>query len=101
MNKKDAKIIAKFITNQQLVDMFEAAKNGVEDWTKVSTCNKGFTKGVAWNILAKDFDITHQYHNLAKYNMVHEFGDFLPPEMKPAKPLKMKQKPPTHQDPQF
>ena len=40
------------------------------------------TIGVAWNILAKDFDVGKTYHNLAKVNMVREFGQFLPEELK-------------------
>jgi phage terminase large subunit-like protein len=54
------------------------AKTNIKDWTKRSTCNKGFTKGAVWNILAKDFDINHEYHILAKTNMIREFGEFLP-----------------------
>ncbi|MCK9416585.1 hypothetical protein M0Q97_08020 [Candidatus Dojkabacteria bacterium] len=35
------------------------------------------TKGVSWNILAKDFDVNANHHILAKINMVREFGEFL------------------------
>ena len=57
MNKRDAKKVAQYITNEQLQEMFNAAKLGVKDWTKVSSVNKGMTKGTSWNILAKNFDI--------------------------------------------
>ena len=53
MNRPDAKKIAQYITNEQLQKMFDNAKVGIKDWTKVSIVNKGLTKGVAWNILAK------------------------------------------------
>ena len=101
MTKKDAQIISERITNEQLQLMFDNAKGQVKDWTVVSACNKGFTKGVAWNILAKDFDINKEYRNIAKYNMVREFGDYLPNELKVPKTPKPPKRPPTHHDPIF
>ena len=101
MNRKQAKEIAEKITNGQLHQMFISARNGIKNWEKVSRVNKGMTKGVAWNILAKDFDITKDYHILAKINMVREFGEFLNEEFKPiprAKAISIK---PIHQQPQF
>lgn len=100
MNRNYAKKIAENITNEQLQDMLNSAKNNIKDWTKVSNCNKGLTKGTAWNILAKDFNVLNNYSNLAKINMIREFGEYLPDE------LKIKKKPrvysnPIHQDPQF
>ena len=102
MNRTNARKIAETITNDQLQEMFDRAKREIKDWTKVSTCNKGFTKGVAWNILAKDFDINHNHHIVAKTNMIHEFGEFLPDLLKPEKHKgKLPSKPPIHQDPIF
>ena len=101
MNRNDARRIAENITNQQLMDMFERAKLEIKDWTKVSIVNRGLTKGTAWNILAKDFDTDTNYHILAKTNMVREFGEFLPNELKPIKKIKSQQTKPTHQDPIF
>jgi len=100
MNRNDARKIAEIITNEQLEQMFETAKTKITDWTKVSNVNKGLTKGVGWNILAKNFDVNTKYHILAKTNMVREFVEFLPDELKPKKKIK-KFHPPTHQDPQF
>ena len=101
MNKKDARKIAETITNEQLQEMFEIAKVKITDWTKVSNVNKGMTKGVSWNILAKDFDVNAEHHILAKTNMVREFGEFLPDELKPQKKVRQFQTPTTHQDPEF
>ena len=105
MNRNDALKIAETITNEQIQEMFNNAKAKIKDWTKVSDCNKGCTKGVAWNILAKDFDTTKQYHILAKANFVREFGEFLPDELKPneLKPKKQSRQfqKPVHQAPQF
>lgn len=100
MNRNDARKIAETITNKQLQQMLETAKAKITDWTKVSSVNKSFTKGVAWNILAKDFDVTYKYHILSKTNMIREFGEFLPDELK-IKKVKRQFPTPTHQDPQF
>ena len=62
MNRIDARKIAETITNEQLQQMFETAKAKITDWTKVSSVNKGMTKGVSWNILAKDFDVNSKHH---------------------------------------
>jgi len=101
MNRKDARTIAETITNEQIQEMFDKAKDGIKDWSKRSIVNKGLTKGTAWNILTKDFDINYNYHILGKVNMVREFGDFLPEELKPPKKVKKELKPPVHQDPKF
>lgn len=85
MNRSDAKILAQTITNQQLMDMFNAAKIGVSDWTQTSIVNKGMTKGVAWNILAQNFDVEGVYHIMGKINMIREFGEFLSQELKPQR----------------
>lgn len=100
MDRNDARKIAETITNEQLKNMLEMAKQKITDWTKVSHSNLGMTKGTAWNILAKDFDVTKTYHILAKTNMIREFGEFLPDELKIQK--KKRQSPlPVHQEPQF
>jgi len=101
MNRHDARKIAETITNEQIQQMFETAKEKITDWTKVSTVNRGMTKGVSWNILAKDFDVNAKHHVLAKTNMVHEFGEFLPGQLKPKKVNKIPSKPPVHQEPKF
>ena len=101
MNRTDAKKIAQTITNKQILEMFNTAKLKIKDWTKVSCVNKGLTKGTAWNILTKDFDVNKKYHNLGKINMVREFGEFLPEELKPEKKIRKKYDNPIHQEPKF
>ena len=100
MNKTDARMIATEISNKQLFDMFESAKKEIKDWSKRSRVNKSFSIGTAWNILAKDFDIDHNYHILAKKNMVWEFGDYLPDDLKIKKSDKKLPKI-QHQEPIF
>lgn len=75
MNRTDARRIAETITNQQLKEMFDSAKENIKDWTTTSSVNKGFTKGLAWNILAANFDTNEEHHILAKTSMIREFGD--------------------------
>jgi hypothetical protein len=101
MKRSDARNLANTITNEQLFDMLASAKIGIKDWTKVSSVNKGLTKGTSWNILGKDFDITKNHHVLYKTNMIKEFGEFLPKELQPIKKIKTPDKLPTHQEPIF
>lgn len=100
MNRYNAKQIAEVITNEQLKLMFDTAKKQITDWEKVSIVNKSFTKGTAWNILANKFDVTKKHHILGKINMVREFGEFLPEELKPKKKVKVYPTP-IHQEPIF
>jgi hypothetical protein len=67
-----------------LVGTFKAAKVSIT-WDVPSVCNKGLSKGIAWNILASDFDVSKEYNSLAKTNMVREFSDFIPDYLKPKK----------------
>lgn len=101
MNKRDAKLIAETITNEQLQEMFNVAKVSITDWKVPSTVNSGMSKGTAWNILAYSFDVTLTYHFLAKKNMVHEFGDYLPEELKPVKVKRVIKGEPHHEEPKF
>lgn len=103
MNRTRAREIAQTITNEQLSQMFESAKAGIKDWTRVSDVNKGMTKGTAWNILAADFDPTIEHPVMGKTNMIREFGDYLPNSIKFPQKEKKKYEPklPTHQEPKF
>ena len=101
MNRPDAKKIAETITNEQLLQIFILAKENIADWTKTSNVNKGLTKGTAWNILAKDFDVSNKYRNLAKINMIREFGEYLPKELKPVKDKHHPTNYPMHQEPKL
>jgi len=101
MTKFQARDIAEKITNDQLLEMFQSAMRNITDWTEISKVNKSISKGTAWNILAKDFDIRHNYSIMAKKNMVREFGDFLPIELKINKKVKVKPKACIHQEPNF
>lgn len=100
MNRNDSRKIAETITNEQLQNMLNYAKKNIKDWTKVSNVNKGLTKGTSWNILAKDFNINHSYHIIVKTNMIREFGEFLPEQLR----IERKKKEfsiPFHQEPQL
>lgn len=101
MNRSNSKQLAEIVTNEQLKQMFDNARVGITDWTRRSISNKGMTMGTAWNILAKDFDVDYTYHPLSKYNMIRNFGEFLPAELLPEKKNKAELKPPIHQEPIF
>jgi len=100
MSRSEATKIAEDISNQDLLEMFKRAKDNITDWTQVSRVNKSLSKGINWNILAKVFDINHEYHILAKINMVREFGEYLSDNLKPVKKVKSAIKV-NHQEPDF
>lgn len=101
MRRSDAKKVAAMITNEQIKLMLLTAKEKVKDWSVVSKGNKSFTRGASWNMLGcKDFDVSKKHHILYKINLVREFGEFLPDELKPKKPVK-KEIIIHHQDPIF
>lgn len=101
MNKSDARKIAEEITNEEILDMFNNAKENITDWTKISVINKGMSIGTSWNILASDFNVNTEYHIMAKTNMIREFGEFLPKKFinKPTKTYVLKNI--VHQHPKF
>ena len=82
MNRVLARKLAINVTNAQLKDMFSKAKKSIKDWRKPSAANKSMTKGAAWNIFAANFDENKEYPTITKINMIHEFGDFLPLEVR-------------------
>jgi hypothetical protein len=104
MNRQEAKRLSETITNSELNDMFKNAQELINDWNQTSIVNVGMSKGVAFNILSigfgKDFDETKQIHNLAKVNMLREFGEFLTNYCKPSKKVKREINV-VHQDPKL
>lgn len=101
MKRSDAKKVAETITNQQLVEMFIEAKSKIKDWNAVSIINPILSKGSAWNVLAAKFDVNKKYHILAKINMIREYGEYLPEDLKPVKPIKPKFEIKSNQEPNF
>lgn len=81
----EARELADKITQEELNQMFESAKFGIKDWTKVSRINKGMSKGALWNILYGALRETpvKLLSGLAKRNMVFEFQEFLPKNLIP------------------
>ena len=83
MNKQKAKKLAKIISHSDFQLMFELAKKEIKDWTIPSNVNKGLSKGKAWNLLypmsfkSESFFKSHDTGNLAKINMIREFGDHI------------------------
>lgn len=86
ITKKEALEIAHNISNDNLETMFMNAMEGIEEWGETSYVNKGMTKGTSWNILAQNFDPEEKYGYSAKCNMVREFGNFLPEDLRVKNP---------------
>ena len=100
MNKNDAKKIAEDISREQLADMFDRAKREVKDWRQVSNVNPCMTKGAAWNILYHGF-VVGVNKRICVANMIREFGEYLPDELKPARKPKRAEIIPHHEEPIF
>ena len=99
LNKRDARKIAETITTEQLKEMFDRAMENITDWEQISSVNKGMTIGATWNILIKCADTNSQ---LAKINMIREFGDYLDESVKPGKQIRVNIKRKIfHQQPDF
>lgn len=90
MNKTDSRRIAKTITHEQLSAMFEVAKNDIKDWGQISNVNPCLDKGAAWNILYPALGSGLTSRSAIAANMIWEFGDYLPEELKIKKPVKKK-----------
>lgn len=102
MNKSNSKKIAETITFDQLAKMFNQAKEGIKDWTEVSSVNGCMTKGTSWNILFKALSPKIMTQKLAITNMIREFGEYLPENLKPKKEHKaIRNSRITHQEPKF
>lgn len=102
MKRTDARRVAEKISNQEIKEMLDNAKNKISDWRKQSKSNKNFTIGTAWNILTKNFNLEKDIHILAKTNMVYEFSEYLPEYLKIKKEIFQKpDKELIHQDPIF
>ena len=102
MNKSNAKKIAETITFIQLQEMFNSAKEKITDWTVVSNVNKQMSKGTAWNILFASLKPEMMAHPMAIKNMIWEFGDYLPNNLKIQKKSNDKSAViVTHQEPIF
>lgn len=86
MNKHDAKQLARTITDEQLAAMFDRAKADITDWREPCNANPCITLGAAWNIYYPFLTRHYRMKELIKTNMLWVFGDYLPDELKPAKP---------------
>ena len=85
MNRSDAMRLAQELAPIHILEMIESAKDGITNWRQVSNNNKGMTKGTAWNILARTYDPDKDNKTIYLYNLIREFGDFLPDHLKAQK----------------
>jgi hypothetical protein len=102
MKRSDAKNIADIITDEQIKQMLNRAKEEVKDWTRPSKDNKGLSRGSHWNIICKGFENITTFSHIHKYRIIREYNEFLPDEIKQkfTKKQVIIQKP-IHHDPIF
>lgn len=107
MKKSYAKKLAESVTNQELREMFYNAQRSITqwgNWEKASKVNKSLSIGTAFNILSYGVDsdefMDQKITSIAKFNMIREFGEYLPnyqPEQTKVKSnIKI-----THHEPKF
>lgn len=101
MTKAEVKLISENITNEELFNMLDNARKNISNWNVRSLVNKGMSKGVAWNVLGMKFNINQHYHIMAKRNMIREFGDYLPENLKIKKDKKKPSSDFFHNEPDF
>lgn len=101
MDKSHAKHLSGKLDNYHLKLMIDKAKQEIKDWTAASKINKGLSKGTVWNILANSFDVDEHQNNIVKYNLIREYGEFLPEDLQPRKKQPKPEVLPVHQDPIF
>jgi hypothetical protein len=78
MNKREAQKIAQTVTNEQLQQMLNKAKEKITDWAKPSVVNESLTKNDVYHIFADGFDVKKNYITIYKTNMIREFSEYLP-----------------------
>ena len=100
MNNKYAKELSHKITNEEIRTMLEKAKVLIKDWKKASRTNKGLSRGIHWNMFAREFDLKKESSRIHKFRLIQEYGEFLPNELQPPK-KKRHQNPPNHLNPIF
>lgn len=107
MKRSYAKKLAESVTNQELREMFYNAQRSLTQWggwEKVSKVNKSISTATAFNILSCGVDsddfLEQKISHIAKFNMIREFGEYLPnykPEQAKVKPnIKI-----AHHEPKF
>jgi hypothetical protein len=107
MKRSYAKKLAETVTNEELRKMFYNAQRSITqwgNWEKVSKVNKSISTATAFNILSYGVDsedfLDQKISPIAKFNMIREFGEYLPnyqPEQTRTKPnIKI-----THHEPKF
>ena len=104
MRRSNAKQLAEKVTNRELKEMFYNAQREIKDWGKVSKINKSMSIGSAFNILSAGVDsddfVTKNLYPIVKFNMVREFGEYLPDYQPEQTPIKSNIKI-THNEPRF
>lgn len=103
MDKKSASEIATKTTIGQLESMLRVARATFKSWKAPSAVNKSLTKGysfnVYWEMLMEYKEEEREVPFVGVRNMIHDFGDFLPDDVKPSGSSRSDYPDPWHQDP--
>lgn len=88
------------ISNDDLIETLENARQNIKDWEKPSKANKGLSIGVHWNLFCKDFYISNDISKICKYRILEQHQKFLPNHLQEPKAKLVRNKP-SHQEPIF
>jgi hypothetical protein len=104
LTKQKARELSKTITNDEIQQMLDTARNNITDWSKPSNSIIKASKGYAWNILGGNFDIKYEYTWDELYKLLLEYGEYIPAHLKqyyqPKEKVK-KEKKLLHEEPIF
>jgi len=98
MNRTDAKKIAETINIKDLKFMVVNAYSSIKDWKQPSKVNKSMSVGTTFNVLTS-CEFKDNMSLITKINLLREFGEFLPEDLKPVKVHKSINLTVTHQEP--
>jgi ATP-dependent phosphoenolpyruvate carboxykinase len=101
MTQQYAKDLANRMSNQEIKEMLVNAMNGITDWTQPCKLNSGMSWGIAWNLLAKNFDGNNGHREFHKVQLLRMFEAWLPEKYKQVRKKKMNPEKVAHQEPDF
>jgi hypothetical protein len=103
MHRHEARKIAEKITDAQIHDLLVTARKNITKWSDPSRINKTMSRGVVFNIINGAVDNTDpkavRVSVLIKQNIIREFGEYLPDNLKIDKKKRADNTAPYHEDP--
>jgi len=96
---KDSKKLAETLPHDAFTRMLENVKNNISFWENPSRDDKGISRGIVWNLCAKNYDSESSFY--VKFQLLREFGEYLPEEYQPKIRGRKHNYNPIHQKPIF